>query len=151
MVEKIYSVREIPRMRRSEQVAPKVTEAAVKFLIETFDKPNRGATFWLEALPLLYKRAIAQAKGNFTDPEKLLIVKAVKRIGFEPSAANAGRSLYAVCEDAIKYLGLIEKVDEEKLLLKLKELHPFDAACLEIWAAAFWLGNGKLKIEDYVR
>jgi len=61
----------------------------------------------------------------------------------------AGQTIRSECEDGIKLNRLDEKwkiSDVENFLLRIAKLSHFEAACLEIWANAFWYN--KLRDKD---
>ena len=133
------------------KLAPRIWTRSADWYKQTFTSLNAGAEFTLEAIPTLCKQTVErELKGKFSQNELMLILEAGN--GTMPAAAFAGQGINIQVQDGIA-LDKIDgkwKINGDKLIEKLANLTIFQAACLEIWASAFWERHESLNIQKYV-
>ena len=119
-------------------ISPKISDVAAEFYPSVFSTLHSGATYTLESFPRLYQRTLHNLKGRFERNELMLMVDVMNATALTPGMA--GHTLLGNVPDGISLDGLDEKweIDGPALNEKMSTLHPFDAACLEIWANGFW-------------
>jgi hypothetical protein len=107
-------------------------------LSETFASKHAGAELVLDAFPVLYRRGLADLKGQFSGPELSLLLDAFNGLYLTPGLL--GQHLVASATDGIRLEGLAEKwgVEPDSFLARLDSLSFFEKACLEIWLRAYW-------------
>ena len=125
-------------MARKKIVSPGLTEKTYQWYENIFDNVNQGAMFALESYPELYGRTLRDLRGIFGMGELSLIIDVQNGCFLMPQIV--GQHLLPNVEDGITLEGMAEKwkVDRNVFLDKLKKLHLFEIAILEIWAQAFW-------------
>jgi hypothetical protein len=103
-----------------------------------WETPYAGHRYALEAFPVLYRQTLDALRGRFTREELCLILEAANGTLLTPEIA--GQHLALGVGDAMSLDGLDAKhgVDRDVLRAKLRALAPFEAASLELWAAACW-------------
>ena len=119
-------------------ISPKISDNAAEFYPSLFSNLHSGAIYTLEAFPRLYQRTLHSLKGRFSRGELMLMVDVMNATALTPGMA--GHTLLANVPDGIALDHLDEKweIDDPALNEKMAGLHPFEAACLEIWANGFW-------------
>jgi len=130
-------------------IAPQISETAAEFYPHHFRSLNFGATYVLEAFPILYRRALYGLRGLFDEPELKLMIDVFEAAGWaDLTVGLAGRRLAIQCRDGMEIHGLDKKwgVDKDEFSKKLEGLTIFQAACLEVWAHGFW--HGKQRDDD---
>lgn len=127
--------------KTEKQLAARVHPDVAEWLGTIADTPTGGATVVLEAAPTLYRRALAEVRGQFSAAEAKLILDAMN--GTHLVGQLIGQHLHANVADAIELNALHKKwgVDAEKLDKTLGTLTSFQCAAIEWWAAAFWCGE----------
>lgn len=136
-----------------KSIGPRIDETTEKWLQETFETKTAGAEFLLRAMPGLYKRSLKNALDRLEKGEKYLIIDLHNSYAMTPQIL--GQGVAHQVKDGIDLDGLDKKwkVDKKKILEKLASLHPFELACLEIWATAFWQAGhweGEGALEKYI-
>lgn len=119
-----------------------VTLKAHETFREIFGKPITGEQFVLNAFPGLYRRAMFDLKGRFSEAELCLILDVFNGLKIQPEMSS--QHIIANVGDGCDMNGLDEKwgISKPELILKLAQLSIFHLACLEIWAQNFW-ANGQ--------
>lgn len=128
------------------KLGPRISDTAATWLSAHFSSRNAGAEYILEAFPELYRRVLRDLDGRFTPGELSLMLDVMNGHMLTPQLA--GQSLIISCVDSMDLDGTGEKwkIDPEGFTDSLQGLRPFELACLEIWARAFWeSGKGELK------
>lgn len=122
----------------TKSIAPKIADTAANFYPDVFRNLNSGATYALEAFPVLYRRTLYELRGRFDQPELMCIIDVFNATAL--TAGMAGQHLAVSVEDGINLDGLDKKwsLDKKTFLSNLAGLTIFQAACLEIWANGFW-------------
>ena len=122
-------------------IAPKINDTAAEFYPLFFKTLNAGVRYTTEAFPTLYKRTLSNLAGVFSEDELFLVIDVFNATMLTPMLA--GVHLAGNVQDGIKLDGLDKKwnVNKDVFLTKIKNLHLFDAACIEIWANGFWYGG----------
>jgi hypothetical protein len=133
-------------------IGPRISEATGKWLEENFSSKNAGAEVILDAFPTLCKRALLSALAKLTVGEKSLIIDLHNAYAITTQALGQGVAHQVA--DGIDLDGMDKKwkVTKKAILTKLADMSPFDLACLEIWATAFWAADHHEKegLEAYV-
>jgi len=131
-------------------LGPKVGQVAFDFLKTTWGKPNRGATYILEAFPGMFMDTIREMKGIFSDEELCLILDSMHKC--ELSAHISGSHLTPYLLDAIFRDRLEEKwkVDAEMFMDKIYKLKDFQEAILEIWAKRYLSNKKTIGMFEYI-
>jgi hypothetical protein len=119
-------------------IGPRISEATGKWLEDNFSSRNAGAEVILDAFPTLCKRALLSALAKLTAGEKSLIIDLHNAYAITPQMLGQGVAHQVA--DGIDLDGMDKKwgVAKKTILAKLAALPPFDLACLEIWATAYW-------------
>jgi len=128
------------------KLGPRISDTAATWLSAHFSTRNAGAEYILEAFPELYRRVLRDLKGRFTPGELSLLLDVMNGHMLTPQLA--GQSLIISCVDSMALDGTDTKwgVDAQGFADSLQGCRPFELACLEIWAQAFWeSGNGELR------
>jgi len=125
-------------MKEKLNIGPRISETTAQWLEATFSSRNAGAEIVLEAFPALYKRSLHKTLQELTPGEKFLLIDLHNAYAVTPIHLGQGVDLQV--RDGIDIDRLDKKwgVDKTAFLEKLEALHPFDLACLELWATAFW-------------
>ncbi len=136
-----------------ENVGPRIDPKAKEFYDRMFQTVNGGATYILEAYPILYEKTLQEIKGKFNREDLMVMVDVFN--GHAMTNKMAGEELWWSVAEGIKYDALDTKwgVDKDTLLYKIQLLTIFQKAVLEIWANSFWYGgdpNKKQDLEAYV-
>ena len=102
---------------------------------------------------MYFRSLVDNLKGKFTKEELCLMIDAVNGLMLTPQIA--GQHMAVNVADAMALDGLDEKwgVEAKEISQKLRELHIFDIACLELWCAKFWRQNGtenEKPLDEYV-
>lgn len=120
------------------KITPRIMDTTEKWLSENFSSKHAGAELVLDAFPVLYRRGLADLKGQFDGPELSLLLDAFNGLYLTPGLL--GQHLVASATDGIRLEGLAEKwgVNSDRFLIRLDSLSFFERACLEIWLRAFW-------------
>lgn len=120
------------------KIGPRISDATDKWLSENFATKHAGAELVLDAFPVLYRRGLADLKGQFSGPELSLLLDALNGLYLTPILL--GQHLVASATDGIQLDRLDKKwgVEPESFLQKLDSLSFFEKACLEIWLRAYW-------------
>jgi hypothetical protein len=120
------------------KITPRIADTTEKWLSENFSSKHAGAELVLDAFPVLYRRGLADLKGQFSGPELSLLLDAFNGLLLAPNLL--GQHLVASATDGIRLEGLAEKwgVEPESFLARLDSLSFFERACLEIWLRAYW-------------
>ena len=131
-----------------KRISPYITLKAHESFREIFGKPITGEQFVLNAFPGLYRRAMFDLKGRFSEGELCLILDVFNGLKIQPEMA--GQHIIANVGDGCDMNGLDEKwgISKSDLILKLT-LSIFHLACLEIWSQKFWT-NGQ-GMNEYVK
>jgi hypothetical protein len=111
--------------------------------VDDFESPNRGATYVLESWPGLVSRTLARLRPRFRKDEAIVILDAMRQVGYplEPAYATAaGRAVCLHVEEAMDdgQQHHLEDDAAEALLDKLAALSPFEAHTIEVWSARYW-------------
>ena len=132
-------------------LGPKVTPQVFEFFDSTWEKPNTGATYILDAMPGLHRQTIKELYGMFSQNELFLMVDAMN--GCMLTAQIAGNHLISNVADAIEldFLDKKWKIGKMDILRKLQDLTVFQTACLELWIQSFWHQHREIPLEDYVK
>jgi len=141
-------------MKKEVGIGPRISEASAKWLESNFETRNGGASFVLEAFPPLYRRTLQSALARLTDGEKKLIIDLHN--AYAMTRQILGQVVILQVSDGIELEGMDKKwgVDKKHLLDTLHSMHPFDLACIEIWATAFWQAghwDAPDAIEKYIK
>jgi hypothetical protein len=120
------------------KITPRIADTTEKWLSENFSSKHAGAELVLDAFPVLYRRGLADLKGQFSGPELSLLLDAFNGLYLTPILL--GQHLVASATDGIRLEGLDKKwgVEADRFLQKLDSLSFFERSCLEIWLRAFW-------------
>jgi len=120
------------------KITPRILDTTEKWLSENFSSKHSGAEFVLDAFPVLYRRGLADLRGQFSGPELSLLLDAFNGLYLTPGLL--GQHVVASATDGIRLEGLAEKwgVNADQFLIRLDSLSFFEKACLEIWLRAFW-------------
>lgn len=118
--------------------APRIAPQSAEHYPTLYPSLNAGLEYTLDAFPALYRRTLHGLKGRFEKAELLLILDVFNGLVLTPGLA--GQQIGIQVSDGIALDKLNEKwvVDGQMLEAKLEDLHIFDRACLEIWAAGYW-------------
>jgi hypothetical protein len=132
---------EVFAMPNRINIGPRISEATGKWLEENFSSRNAGAEVILDAFPTLCKRALLSALAKLTPGEKSLIIDLHNAYAITPQML--GQGIAHQVADGIELDCLDKKwgVQKKAILIKLAALSPFDLACIEIWATAYWQAN----------
>ena len=132
------------------KTAPRINKSTADFLPDYFVSINAGCEYVLNSWPGLFKRALDEMKGRFTEGELSVMLDVMD--GTIIIAGNYGRHLIGNCQDGIALDGLNKKwkIDKKVFLEKLEALSTFEAACLEVWSNGFWYSknNWQTKVND---
>lgn len=114
-------------------VGPKIEKKTYAELRELFGNANAGVTWTAEAIPHLYKRALSEIRGRFTEHELKLMIEALNGTILTPMLAS--QHLLLGVHDSIEMSRLDKKweVDRVEVLGKITALTSFQRAMLEIW------------------
>jgi hypothetical protein len=125
-------------MTKDISIGPRISPQSAAWLEENFSSRNAGAEFVLDAFPSLYKRGLKAALDKLSAGEKRLIIDLHNAYFMTPQMIGQGVSLQV--RDGVDLDGLDKKwkVGRTDIVAKLESMHPFELACLEIWATAFW-------------
>lgn len=133
-------------------IGPRISPQTAAWLEDNFSSRNAGAELVLDAVPTLYKRGLKSALEPLTRGERMLLIDLHNAYAITPQIL--GQAVDHQVADGIDLDGLDTKwqVTRVEILAKLAAMHPWDLACLEIWATAFWQAGHweKQAIEDYV-
>ena len=121
------------------KITPRILDTTEKWLSENFATKHAGAEFVLDAFPVLYRRGLADLRGQFSAPELSLLLDVFNGLYFL-TPGLLGEHLVAPATYGIRLEGLAEKwgVEKDSFLARLDSLSFFERACLEIWLRAFW-------------
>jgi hypothetical protein len=121
-----------------KNIGPRISAQAEKYYTDNFDSLNKGATYVLEAWPVLYRRTLAELKGRFVRGELCLMIDVSN--GLFLTSSIAGEHLEIQCVDGMALDGLDEKweIDRAEFTGKLTSLTLWQSAVLEVWARSFW-------------
>ena len=140
------------KLKEITKLAPRIWTRSADWYKQTFTSLNAGVEFTLQAVPVLYRISIErELKGKFSKNELMLILDIGNGSILTP--AFSGQAIGIQVQDSIA-LDKIDgkwKINGDKLIEKLANLTIFQAACLEIWASAFWERHESLNIEKYVK
>ena len=119
-------------------VGPRLEPQTAEWYRTHFTTLNGGVTSVAEAFPVLYRRALAELRGRLTREEARLVL--ASSLGLHPVDELRGQCLPLAVRNHVQMSGAAEHehVDAEKLMATLGSMTSFQAAALEIWAAAFW-------------
>jgi len=119
-------------------IAPKISDKSAEFYPQIFSNLNAGATYVLDAFPVLYRRTLHDLRGTFTCSELMLMVDVFNSTFL--TSHISGQHLDIQVADGIALDALDKKweIDGPALNAKIAALPIFSAACLEIWANGFW-------------
>ena len=136
-----------------KKISPRIDDQSRVFLSNHFSTLNAGAEYVLDSFPMLFKRALHEMRGIFSDKELSFLVEAFK----EPKLSSqlAGQQLRLFCNDAITFGKIDDKweIEGEVFSKKIETRTSFQLACLEIWAKKFWYskwGKGDKNLREYV-
>lgn len=132
------------------KTAPRVTDKSADFYRRIGGNINAGLEYVLESFPTLYRVTIDDLRGFFSRGELMLMIDAGNGLWLTPMMA--GQHLLAQVSDgiALDHLDQKWKIDGGSLIRKIKDLPPFEAACLELWIQAFWMQDDHDNLEEYV-
>lgn len=135
------------------KTAPRISDKSAEFIPTQFPSLNAGLEYIADSWPALHRKALAETMGEFNKKELALVIDVFNSCALTPGLA--GQHLAPAVADGISFEGLDKKwgVDRAKILRKIAGLTSFQAAAIEIWAAAFWVGAGgrrKESIDEYV-
>ena len=141
------------KLKEITKLAPRIWTRSADWYKHSFSSLNAGCEYTLEAIPTLYKQTVErELKGRFSQNELMLIMDSENGRILTPAFAGQGIVIQVQDSIALDQLDKKWEIDGKVLVNKLAELTIFQAACLEIWAEAFWkiiLVNGKSNIEKY--
>lgn len=127
--------------KEPKQLAARVSPDVADWCATIADTPTGGATVVLEAAPTLYRQALAEIRGQFTEAEAKLVLDALN--GVHLVGGLLGQHLALEVHDAVALNALHRKwgVDAEKLDRAIGGLTSFQRAAVEMWGASFWVGD----------
>lgn len=123
-----------------QRVGPKISNEVVDWYKEHFPTLNAGVTWALHQFPELYRVALEEMRGYFSENELIVLQDIALRIDLISLGDISGRSLrFAVYGEVEDNPSLLEQfnVSGAAFLEKLHGLHRWQLACLELWAAGF--------------
>ncbi len=125
-----------------KKITAVIRDGVFDFYYETFKKPEEGARYVLECFPQLYRRTMKELAGIFNRNELYMIIDALEGMAVSPE--ESGKCLPGECFEAMDKDGLGNdwNIEDQDFRKKLDLLTPFQAACLEMWAFAYWYGSG---------
>lgn len=132
-----------------KQVTVRLDSGAAEWLGSVADTTTAGATTILEAAPTLYRQALAEVRGQFSESECELILDALNGVCL--AGGLAGQHLHANVADHISLNAAHKKwgVGAEKISHTIGRLTSFQRAAVELWGAAFW--RGKYSAAEFAR
>ena len=86
------------------KITPRIQPPTAEFLEGLFRSRNAGAEFVLETAPVLYRRALNERKGFFSEGELSLIIDVMNSTFLNPGLL--GQHLEMQCQDGISLDGL---------------------------------------------
>jgi len=133
--------------------APRLTDAAEKWVLTHFENLNAGLEYVLEAFPVLHRRALVETAPRFEDAELMLILDVFNGVALTPQIAGQHLAMQVDDGCALDRLDRKYAIDRDALYKKLKALPPFQAAAWELWASAYWhAGHWEAKTpEQYIQ
>ena len=137
-----------------KKISPRIEDQSREFLSTNFSTLNAGAEYVLDAIPMLYNRALHEIKGHFSDEELSFLVEALKETKLSPQLA--GQQFKIFCDDAMTFRNLDDKwkIKRDVFLKKIEDITSFQMACIEIWAKKFWFAKwkkGDKNLREYVK
>lgn len=119
-----------------------------EFIERHFSDPATGAERIVRSFPRLFEKSLDEVRGRFTREELYLMIDVLS--GRYDKCSDAGNRLFRECMNEITADDLDRKwtVDRERLLDKISELTVFQSFCVELWAAAYWRGEGGTERTD---
>lgn len=114
-----------------QKITPRLEDSAKNFYVLNFKSLHAGAEQILNSAPNLYIRTLSKLKGCFSEKELKAIIQALDvRLDHE----EAGLQILHKISNSLE----LDENSKQFLLSKLENLHIWDRAIIEIWAANFW-------------
>jgi hypothetical protein len=133
-------------------IGARIGQAASRYYTENWPEKESGAAYVLESWPSLCKSGLEEIAGQFSIGELSVVLEAMMKSPLNPE--TAGRQLISCVREGIAKNRLNEKwkIKSRPFLDRLTSLTRFQAAVLELWAAAFWRSkSGAGALEAYAR
>jgi hemoglobin-like flavoprotein len=134
------------------KVNPFISDLSAEFYDNNFRSRNAGCEYALNAFPALYKHTMRRLKDYFEQSELKLIIDIFNATRL--SSGLAGQHIGAIIADSIELDAMDKKwdINGEKLIKKIENLTPFEAACIELWANGYWYANDENPdFEEYLK
>jgi hypothetical protein len=134
------------------KVNPNISDLSAEFYDNNFRSRNAGCEYALNAFPALYKHTMRRLKGYFEQSELKLIIDIFNATMLSPGLA--GQHIGASVVDSIELDGTDKKwdINGKKLIKKINDLTPFEAACIELWANGFWYATDDTPdLDEYLK
>jgi len=137
------------------KTAPRISKTTAEFIPGQFRTLNAGCEHILNSWPGLFRLTLNELKERFSQGELGIMLDVMN--GSMIGSDNYGRHLTMNCTDGVALYRLDKKwnIEKDPFFEKLGNLTTFQAACLEIWANAFWYSqtakNSEGTIEDYIK
>ena len=132
-------------------IGPRISDHSRNFLQTLWPTANSGAQWVLASFPYLYERTLAELRGYFTKQELSVLVDATELVVFHPEIA--GQTLLVCLLDAMALPTLkanYASVDFDRLADKVKSLHIYQRAVLELWVQGYENLPGSMSKGDYI-
>jgi hypothetical protein len=101
-----------------QNISPRISLPAAKWLTDNFETLNAGGTYIMEAMPGLYRRTLHDLRGQFIRGELMLILDVMNGTVLTPGLA--GQHLLANVRDGIDFDQLDQKWEIEGKALNEK-------------------------------
>lgn len=131
-----------------QKIGPQIRKETAEWYEQFFSKVNTGVTWIIEELPYLYRVALSEMRGRLDRGELMMIIDVMNGAVFTEGYGMAGQYLRIAIQDSFDlYPDVYERkweVDKKRFMSKLQQMHRFQIACLELWAAGFWNQSEKM-------
>jgi len=138
------------KIERGEQMArikigPYVDEQVHAWLAEVWETSTGGASYVIESMYWLYRRALSRVRGQLSIDELVLMIETCETCVDSPGVL--GEHLLYSTESAVR-LSDAHGIDAEHLLGKLEKMQDVERWALELWCRRYWQSSG-LEPQEY--
>lgn len=134
-------------MRTAKQnISPKIPTDTRDWYGTIGKTVNAGATYALEAFPVLYKSILFFLRGRFTAEQLKLIVQCFENHRMNPQLATL--QLTTLLSNLSLTTG--DKQAISQLLGIISALNPADCMVLEVWAHSFWISDEQPNLDEFI-